>query len=861
MVKRYTALALILCMMWSMMTTAYAEKSSYESNAVDKLSAFGIIQDEYSDSKQTVTRGEFIAMLVRMLGLEEVAQSTESSTLFRDVPYWHKYASHIRIATQRGMIDGAGDGLFEPDTPVTYEQAIKFTVSALGYGIVAKEKGGYPSGYSIMAQQKGILKGVAVNGGEALTIADGAQMIYNALSVFPMVDAGTGNYYLSDKTVMDEYLSLYKGTGTLTGTKFSSIYGTADLDTDEVSIDLEVYKKGSTNPDAFLGKLVEFYYKVNDSDRKELVYIEESNNNKTLKLDLSDVTVTDDLSRLIYYDQNDKSKTVSIEGGYVIYNGKRASLSKEIFTPKGDSAFITLTDTDNNNSYDIIEIYDYKNYIINQVNTADKIIYPKDGAPLISMDADSKDTEIMLTDPAGKKISISSLNEGDVISVAESIDKDCYKIVRCGREIVGTLSGIRKDNGEEYLIINGKEYKYANSYKKKPSIGYTGNFPLDAFGKIAGWHSGSDSATQYAYLIDIGNQNVFGNMTFKLFNRNGEIQKLESADTFIVKHDEINTVYKNSGADETDELKNLLARTKDSTGTDVNQLVIYKTDSNGKLRELEIAKSGADDTMFSLDFTKATVASANGGYIEGSYRVDSAETTIFSIPDDRTDDSKYKIISMTESASRYKDMKLYDVDENSRVPAAVVYYQDQLTFTADAISWAPVGVISEVSEGILENGEEANVLKIYLDGMETEISLPKDKKLKNRDNSEEYSPEKFTPGDVMQLLKGKDGSIVAIQYLYNMAKGKYVFENSANAYENNTRVHAIIKNVSGDYLIIVDDKGRTLVGAIGTAKVYVVNNKMKKPVRLGSKADLFPGGEVVIRKSQTGYNEIILFEK
>ncbi|MBD9010057.1 MAG: hypothetical protein EGR16_06975, partial [Clostridiales bacterium] len=335
----------------------------------------------------------------------------------------------------------------------------------------------------------------------------------------------------------------------------------------------------------------------------------------------------------------------------------------------------------------------------------------------------------------------------------------------------------------------------------------------------------------------------------------------ESADTFIVKHDEINTVYKNSGADETDKLKNLLAGTKDSTGTEVNQLVIYKTDSNGKLRELEIAKSGADDTMFSLDFTKATVASANGGYIEGSYRVDSAETTIFSIPDDRTDDSKYKIISMTESASRYKDMKLYDVDENSRVPAAVVYYQDQLTFTADAISWAPVGVISEVSEGILENGEEANVLKIYLDGMETEISLPKDKKLKNRDNSKEYSPEEFTPGDVMQLLKGKDGSIVAVQYLYNMAEGKYVFENSPNAYENNTRVHAKIKNVSGDYLIIVDDRGRTLVGAIGTAKVYVVNNKMKKPVRLGSKADLFPDGEVVIRKSQTGYNEIILFEK
>ena len=69
------------------------------------------------------------------------------------------------------------------------------------------------------------------------------------------------------------------------------------------------------------------------------------------------------------------------------------------------------------------------------------------------------------------------------------------------------------------------------------------------------------------------------------------------------------------------------------------------------------------------------------------------------------------------------------------------------------------------------------------------------------------------------------------------------------------------KRQSGDYLIIVDDRGRTLVGAIGTAKVYVVNNKMKKPVRLGSKADLFPGGEVVIRKSQTEYNEIILFEK
>lgn len=49
-----------------------------------------------------------------------------------------------------------GDGTFKPDEYITYQQAIKMIVSALGYSVVAERNGGYPHGYTITGVNLGI---------------------------------------------------------------------------------------------------------------------------------------------------------------------------------------------------------------------------------------------------------------------------------------------------------------------------------------------------------------------------------------------------------------------------------------------------------------------------------------------------------------------------------------------------------------------------------------------------------------------------------------------------------------------------------------------------------------------------------
>ncbi|HEY8528707.1 MAG TPA: S-layer homology domain-containing protein [Paenibacillaceae bacterium] len=82
--------------------------------------------------QRPVTRAEFAAMLVRVLGLEDTA----SGTAFADVPADAWYAPAVRAAKAAGIAEGTGGGAFRPDDPVTREQAAVFLHRALGVASV-----------------------------------------------------------------------------------------------------------------------------------------------------------------------------------------------------------------------------------------------------------------------------------------------------------------------------------------------------------------------------------------------------------------------------------------------------------------------------------------------------------------------------------------------------------------------------------------------------------------------------------------------------------------------------------------------------------------------------------------------------
>lgn len=85
-----------------------------------------------TDYTQQVTRGEFARMLVNASSYRENLPSS-SVSVFADVPGTNPNAVYIRIAASQGWMTGFLGGLFKPDDPVTYKDAVRAALAVLGY--------------------------------------------------------------------------------------------------------------------------------------------------------------------------------------------------------------------------------------------------------------------------------------------------------------------------------------------------------------------------------------------------------------------------------------------------------------------------------------------------------------------------------------------------------------------------------------------------------------------------------------------------------------------------------------------------------------------------------------------------------
>ena len=67
-----------------------------------------------------ITRAEFVAIVIRALGLPD----NGSRSVFSDVPANMWYAGAVGKAYEYGLVSGVGGGRFDPDTPITRQEAM-----------------------------------------------------------------------------------------------------------------------------------------------------------------------------------------------------------------------------------------------------------------------------------------------------------------------------------------------------------------------------------------------------------------------------------------------------------------------------------------------------------------------------------------------------------------------------------------------------------------------------------------------------------------------------------------------------------------------------------------------------------------
>lgn len=85
------------------------------------------------DPSAIVTRAEFAEMAVRASKWKDTVSATNTVAAANDVPGSHQSSGYVRTALRNGLMRTKLGGNFEPDSPVTLNDAIKAALTLLGY--------------------------------------------------------------------------------------------------------------------------------------------------------------------------------------------------------------------------------------------------------------------------------------------------------------------------------------------------------------------------------------------------------------------------------------------------------------------------------------------------------------------------------------------------------------------------------------------------------------------------------------------------------------------------------------------------------------------------------------------------------
>lgn len=180
---------------------SYAESISDEKeilqleNSASELKEYGILKGDPDGNLRLddkITRAEAIALLIRANAqMNEIAQRELLDIKFNDVE-GHWAVQEICLAHQNGIVDGTSETTFEPERNVTNAEFIKMIVTLLGYKPMTERMGGYPGGYVITANQRGITEGLNLKLDADAVRSDVVKMIANSLDIPIMQQTGFG---------------------------------------------------------------------------------------------------------------------------------------------------------------------------------------------------------------------------------------------------------------------------------------------------------------------------------------------------------------------------------------------------------------------------------------------------------------------------------------------------------------------------------------------------------------------------------------------------------------------------------------------------------------------------------------------
>lgn len=586
--KKVLALVLACATLFTMSSFAFsdvAEDASYL-EAVTMLSKLGIING-YEDGTflpdNTITRAEAAKVLVCALNAEDSAKGMADQELFTDVPKTHWAAGYVNYAANFGIIAGRGNGIFDPESPVSYEEIVKMVVAMLGYTPVANIKGGYPTGYLYVANSVAkITKGATGTTGDAAKRWVVARLVFNSLETKIMEpekwSASDPEYIKGDDTLLKDYLEVTKVEGVITDTFLAKadfqdkedqdvdlLISTIDgktkraLENDNISYnsmpgDTYTVDANGTYAEDYLGYTVVAYVKDFDEGSDVLVAVApKANKNTTLDVAFDDFekdTVDNTNSKYIefeYYanvDDEDTTKgkiSKKHDDFYVYQNGKKDStlnsdtaivdfIKKFSTDYDAEEGYIRFVDNDGDNYADYLFVETINDeYVVDSITAKTFKIDDKINSKTITLDP-TDDEKYVNFYRNGVQVEFSSIKEGDTLSVAYNKstlkNSNVVSVYISSEKAEGYVSTASATKNE--YKIDGTVYAKSSKYTETIRRGDEGTFYLNYKGRVAYKEAQTSKEGNYAFLLSVNTVNTDDDFadgksfTLRFMNEKGE---------------------------------------------------------------------------------------------------------------------------------------------------------------------------------------------------------------------------------------------------------------------------------------------------------------------------------------------------
>lgn len=518
------------------------ESTASYAQAVQELSALDVISG-YDDGTfgpdKLVTRAEITKMIVDALAERSSAEASTESTKFADVSADHWAKGYINQGVADGFIAGMSDTEFDPDANVTYVQAQKMLVSAIGYETYAQAQGGWPIGYKTYAASLDITKGISgIKDSTELTRAQVAQMIDNAMDTplcviaswkpewngtkTPNLETRDGKEGRAYETLFTEKHDAYKVYGRVTETS-----KTGSVDTDKVTFQVEKADNfddqevkadspvsedmyiGDSKADNYLRTYSQALIQKNDDDEFTILSIAAAAANKSVTVASEDFDENKSTDEALYFFPAGTTKgstkyQLDTTNGVKIYiNGVESSKSiAELrdYLDKNETASVTLQketevgSTSTSAKYNTIMVSSYVTAIVDEV-------IDKTNETSVNFDTYSSGIQAKMTVNKdddnytysfkldGKDIEAKDLQPNDVLNIAYDTtgsfrESSFYDVIVTRNVVDGVKCTSRNDSKGEYTI-GGTKYKAAEGMDIDVETSTEYSLYLDHFGRIA----------------------------------------------------------------------------------------------------------------------------------------------------------------------------------------------------------------------------------------------------------------------------------------------------------------------------------------------------------------------------------------